>query len=236
VRVCGEALHKSETEAPEGRGFLFQPVAQPFYALPRGSKEGGKVMEMTGLRDLHRSMITMRIDMQQFRFKTGVAEFDCLFSVREAPFVLTLTARSRKPCFLIFDVLPGYRVNTYLGDKYAELKEALFVDGRSGNALIPSEFFGDLNRSIPGTAVGHAVPTAADIVRLRHDLEDRDRPYFDRWEQRGSGPTKRNKAKTLAALGSEALEFSIKVNKSSIWSATATGRDWGPRHNRASGA
>lgn len=50
-------------------------------------------MEMTSLRLLHRSMISIGSDMQQFLVTTGAASFDCLFSTRDTPFVLTLTAR-----------------------------------------------------------------------------------------------------------------------------------------------
>lgn len=52
-------------------------------------------MDMTSLRQLHRSMIAIGSDMQQFLVRTGAASFDCLFSTRDTPFVLTLTARGK---------------------------------------------------------------------------------------------------------------------------------------------
>lgn len=67
-------------------------------------------MEMTGFRVLHRSMNNINVDLQQFRFLTGAVEFDCLFSVREAPFVLSLTTRSADPKFFKFDVTMGYQI------------------------------------------------------------------------------------------------------------------------------
>jgi len=184
------------------------------------------MMEMSGLRTLHASMRRLPTDIQQFRFHTGAVDFACLFAVRETPFVLTLTSRSQTPAFFRFDVHPGYRIDTYLGERYGELRDLLFIDGRSGEALIPSRFFGELERAIPRIARAGAVPSQTDIARLRHDLEDRDRPWFDRWEQRGSGPTKRNLDKTLVLLGPQARQFSIDANKSSIWSATQTKGTW----------
>ena len=52
-------------------------------------------MEMTSLRLLHCSMPSIGGDMQQFLVRSGVASFDCLFSTRDTPFVLTLTARGK---------------------------------------------------------------------------------------------------------------------------------------------
>jgi len=184
-------------------------------------------MEMTSLRELHQSMIGAGVDIQQFRFKAGAAEFDCLFSAREAIPILSLTSRGANPKFFKFDVRrPGYWIKTFLGDKYRELHEILYVDGRSGRKLEPTAFFAELNESIPRVARPTAAPKPEDIVRLRHDIEERDRPFFDRSEQRGKGPSDKNKLKTLNVFGHEALEFSIQVNKSSIWSTKATGRSW----------
>lgn len=188
--------------------------------------EGATTMEMTSLRELHQSMIRERVDMQQFRIRTGAAEFDCLFSTREAPFVLSLTSRGANPKFFKFDVLPGYRIKPYLGKMYGDLLDVLFVDGGSGHRLDPQGFLSDLNQLIPKTAQVNAVPSPAEVARLRYDLEEREKPYFDRWERRGKGPTPKNKQKTLLMLGPDALAFSIKVNMSSIWSATPTGRVW----------
>lgn len=94
-------------------------------------------MEMTSLRLLHRSMISIGSDMQQFLVKTGAASFDCLFSTRDTPFVLTLTARGKARGFFRFDVLAGYRIRDFLGDMYGDLVEVLKEDGSSGKRLIP---------------------------------------------------------------------------------------------------
>lgn len=53
-------------------------------------------MEMTSLRLLHHSMISIGSEMQQFQIRAGAASFDCLFSTRDEPsFVLTLTESPR---------------------------------------------------------------------------------------------------------------------------------------------
>jgi len=183
-------------------------------------------MEMTSLRELHQDMIKKGVDMQQFRIRTGAAEFDCLFSTRETPFVLSMTSRGANPKFFKFDVRRGYRIGTYLGDNFGKLRSVLFVDGSSGHRLDPKKFFYELNILIPKVAHVNSVPSPEEIFRLRHDIIEQERPYFDRWEQRGRGPSSENKQKTLLILGTEAHDFSISINKSSIWSSTPTGRPW----------
>jgi len=191
------------------------------------------MMEMTGLHVLHASMRRLPADIQQWRFRAGVAEFDCLFLVdrkrasdKGRPYLLTITSRGRDPQFFPFPIDESYCLDTYLGDRYADLRKLLFVDGRAGEPLSTNVFFHQLNQAIPAAAYRHAVPTTLEIVRLRHDIEERDRPFFNTWGLRGNGPSEQNRAKTLALLGPDALDFSIEINKSSIWSVTPTGREW----------
>jgi len=185
-------------------------------------------MKMTALKELHASMLSIGVDMQKFRVRTGGADFDCLFSTRDAPFSLALTLRGANPIFLLFEVRKGYFISDYLGDQYPKLKEALYRDGETGEALVPKNWLQQLNQTIPREANGDSVPNSTEVVQLRPDLEESDRPYFDTWIywQKGSGPTAKNKKKTLYMLGKEALAHSEKHNASSKWSSQPTGRGW----------
>jgi hypothetical protein len=190
-------------------------------------------MKMQSLELLHISMRQINTRMQQFYVKTGAAEFDCLFSTEEEPFVLTLTSRGLFPRFFKFAVERGYCIKEYLGDMYGPLVEILRTNGRSGESLRPRNFLEQLDLAIPRSARPTAVPTSAEVARLRHDLEERDRPYFDHWiywrgrESDGKdGPTPENLHKTLVLLGREAVAHSLDNRASSRWSATSTGKDW----------
>jgi hypothetical protein len=186
-------------------------------------------MEMTGFRALHQSMNNIGVDIQQFRFRTGAVEFDCLFSVREDPFVLSLTTRGADPVFFRFDVTMGYQIRVdFDPEQYKLLAKVLRTDGRAGNKLIPSVFLGNLNNHIPAQATTHAVPAVETILQLRHDVEERDRPYFDAWILWGNdrSPSRENKKKTLLILGPEALAHSERINASSRWNAKPTNRGW----------
>lgn len=221
------ALSMAESGASEQLALLGYPGNDWFPLM----FEARLRMEMTSLKLLHRSMVSISADMQQFQVAIGAASFDCLFSSRDEPFVLTLTSRGKSPGFLRFDVLRGYMIRDYLGEMYATLVAILRTDGRSGKRLVPKEFFFELNQLIPTHAIEKAIHTPSEIVRLRPDIvEDREKPFFDTWiywNQLGKrGPTAENQHKTLVLLGREAEKHSREQNASSRWSATDTGRCW----------
>ena len=184
--------------------------------------------KMHSLKALHRSMKAAKVELQKFTVKTGAAEFDCLFSVRDIPYSLALTSRGANPKFFLFEVLPGYRINGYLGEKYGDLLAVLRLDGRSGVRLNPSKWLAELDQEMPTQATSQRVPKPEEIVRLRQDIEEVDRPFFDTWinHPKGRGPTSKNLDKTLLLLGREARDYSKKNRVSSRWSASETGRIW----------
>jgi hypothetical protein len=185
-------------------------------------------MRMTGLATLHNSMMSSGIDIQKFLFETGAATFECLFSARGGTLELSLTSRGKDPKFFLFPVSSSYDMQAYLGDKLGEFISVLKTNGMSGVAFKPSEMFSALNAAIPKNAENSNVPSADDVIRLRHDLEFRDLPYFDTWiywKQR-EGPQPPNLKKTLLVLGSVAADYSFRMTASSKWSATPTGRTW----------
>lgn len=184
--------------------------------------------KMESLAALHRSMRQIGEELQKFRVTTGAAEFECLFSTRDTPYSLALTSRGVDPKFFLFDVLPGYFVKDHFGAKYGDMLKVLRIDGRSGEPLKPANWFSQLDQAIPRQAQAVNVPRIDEILRLRPDIEEADRPFFDTWvnQPENRGPTKENLAKTLLLLGKVAQEHSLRNRLSSRWSATETGRVW----------
>jgi len=187
---------------------------------------------MTSLQALHQSMINLGVDIQQFQVTLGAAEFDCLFSTRESPFVLALTSRGLNPRFFKFEVTQGYWIREYLGDMYGDLLEVLRNGGAGNEPLRPGPFLEQLNNHLSTTAHAERVSSTAEIIRLRADItEDRDRPHFDTWiywkdEKYKNVPSTDNQAKTLALIGPEALKYSKEMKASTKWSSTDLNRDW----------
>ena len=190
-------------------------------------------MKMTSLQLLHKNMLVIGSEMQQFQITVGAISFDCLFSSRDTPhYILSLTLRGEHPKFFLFQVKPGYWITPYFGDFYDELAAALRTGKNTGNKLMPKEFLENLNSKIPTKASKKREPNAGEIIILRPDItEQRDRPYFNTWmywkKSTNKGPTKENRHKTLMVLGPEALAYSIEKNASSKWSAIDMNKEWG---------
>jgi hypothetical protein len=190
-------------------------------------------MHMTALEELHKSMLKISVDIQQFQVTLGAAEFDCLFSTRETPFVLALTSRGLEPKFFKFDVTKGYLIRNYFGDMYGDLLKVLRNGGFGNQPLKPGPFFEQLNNQLPRIAQAGRVTSTSEILRLRADItEDRNRPHFDTWIYwKDKSPSEENKKKTLALIGIEALKYSKEMNASTKWSATDLNRDWETQKN-----
>lgn len=188
-------------------------------------------MEMKNLRRLHDSMLAVDILHQQFPYRIREVSFDCLFSIRQSPNMLALTARGDRPNFFRFDVGETFEApRKFLEEDFKVLASLLRTTGASGNKLIPFEFFAEFDAHVPVVASPGHMPTPAELIALRPDIrEHRDLPYFDTWVYwpgEHNGPTAENRAKTLAIIGSEALNHSEKFRASTRWSATLTSRDW----------
>lgn len=190
-------------------------------------------MKMTSLERLHQSMRRIDSDMQQFQILSGAISFDCLFSTRDIPnYTLALTSRGANPKFFLFQVQRGYWITPYFNDFYYDLAALLNTGAGSGSPLKPKEFLDGINSSIPTQANQKGSnPAPSEIIRLRPDItEQRERPYFDTWipwsPESGKGPSKENRQKTQMVLGLAALDYSVRNNASSKWSAVDLGRSW----------
>lgn len=182
-------------------------------------------MHMAGIEQLATSMKGQNIDIQKFLFVNGAVSYDCLFSMRGS-FELSMTSRGLDLKFFLFSVSTNFHISTYLDRSFQDLMSVLKTHGMSTNGFSTSRFFQALDASVPRNASINNVPLQTEIVKLRHDLEERDRPYFDTWiHWTDKGPSEANLKKTLTTLGPDALNFSLKNKASSKWSPTDLGRD-----------
>src|SRR5699024_6298605 len=110
-------------------------------------------MYMSALNSLYRDMLNQHLDLQQFEIKQGAIIFDCLFSIRDIPFVLSLTTKGVDPKFFKFEVLKGFKINPYFKDFYFELAKVLNTGANSGNRLYPKDFLEQINSKIPIIAI-----------------------------------------------------------------------------------
>ena len=181
-------------------------------------------IEISGLRTLHKKMVTSKIQHQKFRVTTGAVAFECLFSA--PPFQLSLTSRgSQRPEFFLFKILPGYRIKTLINsDDFKRLMALLKTHGQSNSKFSSLEWFTQISCQVPQIITKE--PTPKEICTLRNDLEEPEKPYWDTWIQWTDGrkPSKNNLQKTRLLLGDEAYRYSLKMGFSTKWSSTDLGR------------
>ncbi|USD30898.1 hypothetical protein J8Z24_18225 [Pseudoalteromonas sp. SCSIO 43201] len=190
-------------------------------------------MKMTALEALHKSMLKIPTDVQQFPLKLGATSFSCLFTTRcteDRPyFGLSLTSKGANPTFILFDVKPGYYISPAFEEDtiYYPLLDALRTHGMGGK-LYPKEFLKQLNDALPKAAQRKSIPSPKQIIDLRPDIvEDRKKSNFWYWKpwpisndpNKPSPPSKENRHKTLMLLGPQALRYSEHTNSSSCWTA-----------------
>jgi len=170
------------------------------------------------------------VTQQKFSYRVDTrATFEVLFSVRSEPYSLALTARA-KNLFLLFPILPGYRIRLPLPDEdYKALAAALRIDGESFQPFKPKDFFNEFNTAIPTHASRNNVPSPADIIRLRPDLPEQEKPYFLTWrcnDKQGHRVTEENLMKTREMLGCDAAAYSQRENLSSCWTSREKDINW----------
>jgi hypothetical protein len=188
-------------------------------------------VKMNSLEKLRSEMNLRNIQIQQFRVKSGAIEFDCLYHLSGNSSTLVLTSRGKEPKFFKFIVAPDSTIEGSIEPEiYWELVKVLRIDGRSGNKLIPKEFLSNIDNCLPTEVDINRIPNPATIVQIHHDIEERDKPYFDGWivwsMESGRKPTSENLYKTRVILGTEAESFSKNLNTSSAWCATPTGKSF----------
>ncbi|MBF0198450.1 MAG: hypothetical protein HQL32_12100 [Planctomycetes bacterium] len=184
-------------------------------------------MEITSLKALHASMKAQNIDLQCFEAKSGRAYFNCLFSTREDTYRLSFIAITAPKKHAQISIFPDYGVLPWHFEGF--IKE-INKDLDYKSPIDTLEFLKQLNESIPTEASRKMSPTAKQILHLRPEQSNSRtrRPYFAGWKKWRdmSKVTERNKLKTLMLLGPRALQDSLAMNASSIWSEVDLGKLW----------
>lgn len=179
----------------------------------------GENMILGGLKYLHSKMMAAGMGRAVFPWHNGKGHFDVVFFGDERPMALLFGLQGKQFAFER-RVESDYSINTFMGDKYAELCDALgIVNADPGNAFSTNKFFADFAKHIPQTLTTVAVPRPAQLVSYRRVAEEADKIYFLGWlnHSEQSHVTADNLDKTKALLGQEAWERCKGSNISSRW-------------------
>ena len=179
-------------------------------------------IELHRLRLLHRSMNVRCIDRCRFPFRRNHKEFDVFFFADMEPYELMFGLVGDRWSMTV-KIFEGYRVDTWLGENYARLCEALGLKYDPNNPFRPKDFFEDLNRAIPREASRGNEVKPQDVARYLGNVEEADKIYFAGWRPHQDPEvrdvTERNLEKTRRLLGEDAYRLCLKHRISSAWSA-----------------
>lgn len=133
-----------------------------------------------------------------FDYSHNGIQFSVMFDVKCTPFKLILV-KKRSQQYLILDVIAGYKIHTYLGEKLQVLKDMLELkNGKS--RFSTNQFFKEFNEKIPH-AIQNKKISKTTISRVYHCEESekiyiREMRNWDEYPELGKHVTKENREKT----------------------------------------
>lgn len=155
-------------------------------------------MMKLNLRDLHIDILKHNRTYDVFDYSHNGIQFSVMFDVDCIPFKLILV-KKRSTQYLILDVMAGYQINTYLGEKLQLLKDMLEV--KNGKTKFSTnQFFEEFNKKIPHTIQNKKI-SKSTISRVYH-CEESEKIYirelrnWDKYPELGKHATKENREKT----------------------------------------
>ncbi|WP_028401076.1 DUF6037 family protein [Ectobacillus panaciterrae] len=176
-------------------------------------------MRLDGLIPLYRDMKDQGLNRYKFDFIFNKVHFDVFFFIDESPFKLMFGVKMKNFYFEI-DLHKGFKINTYLGEKYGELCKVLGLEYDPNSSFKSSYFFQEFNQKIPSNAHRNSYPKPYEVALYRRDVEEADKIYFWGWlshETTGKNVRPENLEKTRILLGVDAYEACKRNNISSKW-------------------
>lgn len=155
-------------------------------------------MMKLNLHDLHVDILKHNKTYDVFDYIHNGVEFSVMFDVNCEPFKLTFI-KKRSTLYLILDVLAGYKINTYLGDKLKILKDMLELkDGKT--KFSTNKFFEEFNQRIPH-GISNEKISKSTLSKI-YNCEESEKLYIKRlvdWDKHpksGKNATSENHEKT----------------------------------------
>ncbi|ANV74353.1 DUF6037 family protein [Bacillus cereus] len=176
-------------------------------------------MKLDGLVDLYEDMKKQGLTRYRFDFTFNKVTFDVFFFIDEKPFKLMFGAKMKNFYFELV-VNPGFKINTFLNEKYNELCKVLGLKYDEDNPFQSSYFFAEFNKKIPTKINVNNQLQPHEVAQYRKDVEEFEKIYFWGWLTHANtdrNVTPENLKKTKRWLGIDAYKTCQKNNISSRW-------------------
>lgn len=174
---------------------------------------------LENLRLLHQEMRQRGIDRARFDFRRNDVDFDVFFFTDTSPYRLLLGARGRNVA-IDLEVHRGYAINTYLGDQFGALCDALGIRPNPNNKFSSKAFFEEFAKAIPQHLPANHKVKPNLLLRYRPHAGTSDGHLFCGWRdnsQAGKNVSPENLEKTRLILGERIFHACRERNISSCW-------------------
>lgn len=182
-----------------------------------------KTFEFTGLRTLHKDMMTKKEERATFPFEFKGKAFSCIFLTDIIPYRLYLTTLGLHPMVFELEIERGYKAKCFIDD-YKSLIEYLEIRYDPTHKFVPGDFFEALNKRIPKEFMRR--PDYKHIIKIaskKRKIEEETKIYFCGWRRNApeQNVTEKNLEKTRSAFGDTKAELCKRKNISSCWTDCA---------------
>ncbi|MEE1125760.1 MAG: DUF6037 family protein [Acutalibacteraceae bacterium] len=184
------------------------------------------MLELTNLRVLHKDMKNRGENQAVFNIQINNKYFSCIFITNVTPYYLYLATVGNTVKTFEFEVVNGYKINTYINKKdFQELCSYLDIKYDINHKFSTNDFFAILNNKIPTIYSGK--PTRKqliDTVSKHRNIEEADKTYFLKFRHlpEGQNVSEGNYEKTRLVFGDK-IALDLKSRRiSTCWTDDAT--------------
>lgn len=160
------------------------------------------MMTLTGLIPLYKEIKQNNETYAFFYFKKNGVTFHVFFDIETKPNYLLGFMVPGTQFNLWIDVANGFRINTYINEKFGELIEVLKLKPDANNKFSTNAFFSEFNEKIPSDYIKAPKNVLNDIAIKKYDVEENESLYYLSFKRLPSGwhRTEKNSEKTRLLL------------------------------------
>lgn len=160
------------------------------------------MMTLTRLVPLYKKIKQNNETYAFFDFKKNGITFHIFFDIETKPNYLLGFMVPGTQFNLWIDVTEDFRIDTYINEKYGELKEVLNLKSDPENKFSTNAFFSEFNEKIPSDYMKAPKNVLNDIAIKKYDVEENESLYYLSFRRLPPGwhRTEKNSEKTRLLL------------------------------------
>lgn len=139
------------------------------------------MLELSGLKPIYKIIRQNNETYAFFYFKKNGVTFHVFFDIE-----ITFENKNYSLGFIVpgtqfnlwINVTEDFRIDTYIKDKFIELKKVLNLKGNSYNSFSTNAFFEEFNQKIPSESIKPSKKILHEIATKRYNIEESKKIYY----------------------------------------------------------